>query len=124
MNSKLKNSERLQIKQQKADSGLMSERYPNVASVIVAMNYYNGSSGQVIMQRTVNFFPNSNAYFKMECMKRDCIDGGFNLESVISKMMKDCLKSGKGELVCAGKDSPGHARIDYKISIKYNKTSR
>lgn len=102
----------------------MSERYPNVASVIVAMNYYNGSSGQVIMQRTVNFFPNSNAYFKMECMKRDCIDGGFNLESVIAEMMKDRLKSGKGELVCAGKDFPGHARIGYKISIKYNKTSR
>ncbi|MBA3071254.1 MAG: hypothetical protein FP829_03685 [Nitrospirae bacterium] len=124
MNSKLKNSERLQIKQQKADSGLMSERYPNVASVIVAMNYYNGSSGQVIMQRTVNFFPNSNAYFKMECMKRDCIDGGFNLESVITKIIKDRLKSGKGELVCAGKDSSGHARIDYKISIKYKDTSR
>lgn len=124
MNSKLKNSERLQIKQQKADSGLMSERYPNVASVIVAMNYYNGSSDQVIMQRTVNFFPNSNTYFKMECMKRDCIDGGFNLESVIAKMVKGCLKSGKGELACAGKDSSGHARIEYKISIKYNKTSR
>lgn len=124
MNSKLKNSERLQIKQQKADSGLMSERYPNVASVIVAMNYYSGSSGQVIMQRTVNFFPNSNTYFKMECMKRDCVDGGFNLESVIAKMVKGRLKSAKGELACAGKDSSGHARIEYKISIKYNKTSR
>ena len=124
MNSKLKNSERLQIKQQKADSGLMSERYPNVASVIVAMNYHSGNSEQVIMQRTVNFFPNSNTYFKMECMKRDCIDGGFNLESVIAKMVKGRLKSAKGELACAGKDFPGHARIGYKISIKYNKTSR
>lgn len=123
MNSKLKNSERLQIKQQKADSGLMSERYPNVASVIVAMNYYHGNTAQAIMQRTVNFFPNSNTYFKMECMKRDCIDGGFNLESVIAEMMKGRLKSGKGELVCAGKDSSGHARIDYKISIKYKDAS-
>ena len=110
MNSKLKNSERLQIKQQKADSGLMSERYPNVASVIVAMNYYSGSSEQVIMQRTVNFFPNSNTYFKMECMKRDCIDGGFNLESVIAKMVKAALNQLKGNSSAPEKisqDTPG-----------------
>jgi hypothetical protein len=60
----------------------------------------------------------------MECMKHDCIDGGFNLEAVIAKMIKARLKSGKGELGCAGKDSSCHARIDYMISIKYKDTSR
>ncbi|NCO84310.1 MAG: hypothetical protein COZ31_08270 [Nitrospirae bacterium CG_4_10_14_3_um_filter_44_29] len=124
MSSKLKNAERLERKQQKADAGIMSERHPDVASVIIFMNYYHGSSAQVIMQRTVNFFPGSATYFNMECMKRDCIDGGFNLEPVIAKMVKGRLKSAKGELACAGKDSPGHARIGYKISIKYNNTSR
>jgi len=101
----------------------MSECYPNVASIIIAMNYYQGSNTQIMMQRTVNFCASSATYFKMECMNRECVDGGFNLEPVIAKMIKNRLKSGKGELVCSGKESSGHAKIDYKISIKYNKAS-
>jgi len=123
INSKLKNSERADRKQQKASSVPITARYPNVASVTIDMNYYAGNSAQAIMQRTVNFFPNSNAYFRMECMNHDCIDGGFNLEPAVAKMVKARLKSDKGEMVCSGKDFRGHARINYKISIKYNKTS-
>jgi len=37
-------------------------------------------------------------------------------------MIKDRVKSGKEALACKGNDSSVHARIDYKISIKYNKT--
>lgn len=124
MNSKLKNAERLQRRQQKADAGLMSARYPDVASVIIFMNYYQRSTGPAIMQRTVNFLPGSAAYFHMECMRPDCVDGGFNLESVITTMVKGHLKSGNGELICPGHDSSGYARIDYRIAIKYNNTSR
>ncbi|MCL4458125.1 MAG: hypothetical protein M1147_00110 [Nitrospirae bacterium] len=124
MVSKQKNVARLERKQHKADAGLMSTRYPNVASVIIFMNYYQKSTGRTIMQRTVNFLPGSSAYFHMECMGYDCVDGGFNLEPVINTMMKGRLKSGKGELLCAGNDSSSHTRIDYKIDIQYNKTSR
>jgi hypothetical protein len=123
MVSKQKNIARLERKQHKADAGLMSAHYPNVASVIISMNYYQKSTGRTIMQRTVNFSPGSLAYFHMECMGYDCVDGGFNLEPVVKKMMKGRLKSGKGELLCSGNDSSSHTRIDYKIDIKYNKTS-
>lgn len=124
MISKQRNVARLEKKQQKADAGLMSSRYPGVAAIVISMDYYNRGSGPSFMQRTVNFFPGSAAYFHLECMKHDCIDGGFNLEPTITTMVKGHAKSGKGELTCAGNDSSGHTRIDYKIDIQYNKTSR
>jgi len=102
----------------------MSQCHPGVESIIVVMNYYHGGSEQAIMQRTVNFCSGSATYFKMECMNHDCVDGGFNLEPVIVSMIKDRLKSGKGELSCKGKDAVAHARIDYKISVKYKRASR
>lgn len=119
MSNKLKNAERLERKQQKADAGLMSARYPDATSVIIYMNYYQRSTGQSIMQRTVNFSPSSAAYFHMGCIRHDCINGGFNLEPVITTMMRGRLESSKGELVCPGNDSSCHARIDYKITIQY-----
>ena len=120
MNRKEKAAERIERKQQKFDAGLLSARYPEVSSVVISMNYYQRNAGPAFMQRTVNFSPGSSAYFLMECMRHDCIDGGFNLDSVIKAMTDSRLESGNGELTCTGKPS-GHTRIDYNISINYNK---
>ncbi|MBI5050756.1 MAG: hypothetical protein HZC11_07800 [Nitrospirae bacterium] len=57
-------------------------------------------------------------------MKNDCTNGGFNLEPVITTMVKGRLESGDGKLVCPGNNASGHARVDYKIAIQYNDTAR
>jgi len=119
MGRREKEEERKERKQSKVDAALLSESYPDVSSVVVSMNYYQRNKGQVFMQRTVNFFPGSAAYFLMECMRHDCIDGGYDLETVIATMMRDHLESGNGEIVCPGDKSSGHARIDYTIAIQY-----
>lgn len=124
MDSKLKKAERLERKQQKTDAGLISERYPEISTIVIFMNYYQKNNGPSIMQHTVNFFPGSAAYFHMECIRKDCVDGGFNLEPVISSMMRSRKESAKGELTCEGNDMASHhARIDYNIVIKYNNNS-
>lgn len=118
MNSKQRYMDRMEKKQQKIGAGLMSARYPDVTSIVILMDYYNKSTGKVVMKRTVNFFPSSAAYFHMGCMNQDCLDGGYNLEHVIYSMVKGHLESGKGDLVCSGNNS--HACIDYKVTIQYN----
>jgi hypothetical protein len=120
MISKQRNVEWTERKQQKIDAGLISARYPSIASIVITMDYYQKGSGPVIMKRTVNFTPGSPAYFLMECMKNDCINGGFDLDPVIAKMVKGRLESGDGELTCPGNNSSGHARICYSIAIQYN----
>ena len=120
MTSKQKHAEQQERRQQKLDAGLMSARYPNVASIIIEMDYYKRGYSPLFMKRTVNFFPGSAAYFLMDCMGDSCTDGGFDFESIIYTMIRGHLKSGKGELSCSGNNSPGHRRIDYKIAIQYN----
>lgn len=120
MISKQKNAERGERRQHKLDAGPLSARHPEVSSIVIAMNYYQKETPHAIMQRTVNFFPSSAAYFLMECMRPDCVDGGFDLEPVITAMLKGRQKSGKGELVCPGNSGAGHTRIDYTISITYS----
>ncbi len=121
MGRKEKDAERLERKQQKLEASPISAKYPDVSSVVISMNYYQRNSTLVFMQRTVNFFPGSPAYFLMECVKHDCMGGGFDLDPVVTGMMKDHLESGKGELVCPGNNASGHARVDYTISIQYTK---
>lgn len=115
-----RNEERLERRQQKLDAGPLSARYPDVASIVIAMDYFKKGSGPAFMQRTVNFFPGSAAYFLMECMGERCVSGGFDFEPIIHTMVKGRVESAKGELLCPGNDASGHRRVDYAIAIQYN----
>lgn len=120
MVTKQKQAERIERKQQKIDAGVVSARYPDVASIVISMDYYKRGPGPAFLKRTVNFSPGSFAYFLMECMEDSCIDGGFDLDPVILNMVRGHLTSAKGALVCSGNDSSKHRRIDYQIAIQYS----
>lgn len=108
-------------------TGLLSDRFPNVSTIVIQMTYYQKGANPVLMLRTVNIVPANFAYFNMECVIKDCTGGGFDLSPVIAGMIKTRKKAGKGKLVCRGKiDSKAsdHSNIDYDITILYNKNSR
>jgi len=113
-----------QSKQRKLEAGLISERFPGVSDIVVRMTYYHRGANPVLMVRTVNFWPSQHAYFNMDCMIKGCLDGGFDLTSVIKRMVKNHKKAEKGKLICNGKSdtlAPDHASIAYEITIRYGK---
>jgi hypothetical protein len=118
--------ERMELnKQLKITSGLVSERFPEVSGMVIQMTYYHKAVNPVLMVRTVNVIPTGYAYFNMDCMIRDCVDGGFDLTSVIADMVKRHKKLEKGKLVCNGNGrdhalASDHASIAYEIKIRYN----
>ncbi|MEN8264596.1 MAG: hypothetical protein ABFR82_14165, partial [Nitrospirota bacterium] len=65
-------------KQARLEAGILSDRYPKVSGLVINMTYYHNAENPVLMQRTVNVFPSSHAYFKMECMTKGCNEGGFD----------------------------------------------
>lgn len=114
-------------KKNRLASGLVSARFPEVANMVIYMTYYQNGANPVLMLRTVNILPKEYAYFKMECMIKGCLNGGFDLTKPVSEMVKNRKKSGKGKLVCKGKCDGvtiDHASIDYEITIEYNKPSK
>lgn len=116
-----------QKKEDKIAAGLVSEHYPQVSGMVIHMTYYQKASNPVLMLRTVNFFPTSYAYFHMACMIKGCVDGGFDLTSIVDNLIRNHKRSAKGKMVCSGEGdslSPDHAHISYEIRIHYkNKKS-
>ena len=108
-------------------AGLVSERYPEVSSIVLNMTYFQRTSDPVLMKRTVTFVCNNYASFHMDCMQEECTNGGFNLAPVVSELVKRRKKTVKGKLVCSGKNKvlgPGHASIAYEVNIQYKKRAR
>ncbi len=116
-------AERAKIKKQMNEAaGLVSDRFPSVAAMVIMMTYYQRSVKSPLMIRTVNIFPTSYANFNMSCMTKDCNDGGFELSAIVEKMVTTHTKVSKGSLLCCGNAdtlSNDHARIEYKAVIKY-----
>jgi len=124
MTNSEKNAARREKTQQKLESGLISEHFPKVSSIVIDVTNSYGKINPITVSRILNFWPNSYAYFNIECLSKGCRDGGYDLDQVITMMIRTRKKSEEGELVCDGNNiSFDHSNIHYKINIRYNKIS-
>ncbi|MDP2278722.1 MAG: hypothetical protein Q8K51_10915 [Nitrospirota bacterium] len=113
-------------KQVNIAAGLVSDRFPSVSGIVIHMTYYRKAAIPLLMVRTVNIFPTSYAYFKMDCMIKGCDGGGFDLTSVVTNMVKAHKKMKNGSLDCSGTADAiesDHARIEYETVIQYKRVS-
>jgi hypothetical protein len=105
-------------------AGLVSDRFPGVANIELRMTYYQKTADPVLMKRTVTFGPTNYAFFRMDCMRDECSNGGFDLAPVIASLVKERKPAVKGNINCHGKTENlghGHASIAYEINIAYSK---
>ena len=114
-----KNAARNERLQQRVDAGLVASNFPGVASIVISMIYNQVGLNKALL-RTVNFFPDSSAFFKVDCVNRECVNGGFDLTQVITGMVNKHKETAKGKLSCEG-NGPivGHSSIAYNIQIIY-----
>ena len=114
-----KNAARLARHQRKLDAGFVAAQFPEVADIVIRMKY---SQKGILksLPRIINFFPDSYALFRVDCLSKECVDGGFDLTQVITEMIRNRSKATKGDLGCEGNaPSAGHSTIAYEVAITY-----
>jgi len=109
----------MERRQRKLDAGCVDAKFPQVTGIVISM-IYNQKDIFKSLPRVVNFFPGSSALFRIDCLNKECVDGGFDLTQVITGMIKNRRESSKGNLSCES-DSPSadHSTIAYEVAIKY-----
>jgi hypothetical protein len=114
-----KSAARTERLQQRVDAGFVSAHFPDVDSIVINM-MYSQRGIQKSLPRIVNFFPGSYALFRIDCLNKDCVGGGFDLTKVITAMIGNRKETAKGELSCEGNGSSSdHSAIVYDVTIKY-----
>jgi hypothetical protein len=104
--------------QQRHEAGSVATNFPEVANISMNMTY--NQSGSTSIRRTFNITPTNDAFFVVNCLRKDCVDGGFDLTQVITAMIGSRRVKGKGSLSCKGTDSStGHSGIVYEVAIQY-----
>ena len=119
MNYSMKRTARLERQQRKLDAGFVEAQFPEVAGIVISM-IYTQSGIQKSIPRVVNFFPGSCALFRIDCLNKECVDGGFDLSQVITRMIRNHKEAAKGDLICEGNStSANHSTIVYDVAIQY-----
>jgi hypothetical protein len=107
-----------EMMRQRHEAGSVGTRFPEVSNIIMNMTYSQKGARSIL--RTFYFSPDSDAFFVVNCLRRDCIDGGFDLTEVITGMIKNRREDTKGSLSCKGADSyASHSDIVYEVAIQY-----
>ena len=118
MNNREKQAVRLERKQRKIDAGFMASLFPEVESISISMAYSQKGIMQ-LLPRTVNFFPTSYALFRVNCLSKECIEGGFDFTRIINSMIGNHKITSSGELGCEGGPAVDHSAIVYEVAIQY-----
>jgi len=119
-----KNAARTERLHQRVETGFVSTHFPGVKNIAINMTYNQVGLNKALL-RTVNFFPDSYAFFRVDCINRECADGGFDLTQVINTMVLKRKEAAKGQLNCQGTGPiAGHSAITYEVAIQYEKAAR
>ena len=107
-----------EMMQQRRDAGSIATHFPEVSSIDMNMTYNQKGTRSIL--RTFHFTPSSYAFFIVNCLRKDCVDGGFDLTKVITAMIKNRRVEVKGALSCKVTDSSAsHSDIVYEVAIQY-----
>jgi hypothetical protein len=114
-----KNAARIERQQRKLDADTVETLFPEVAGIVISMTY---SQHGILKSftRVINFFPGSHALFRINCLNKECVDGGYDLSAVVTGMIRSRSKTAKGNLSCEGNCSPGkNSIVVYEIAVQY-----
>ena len=123
-----KASEKLkQTMRMNAHTGIrIEELYPNVEKIeIHHVRDHTSFCGSSHNEGIWTITPQSEVFFLIECLNRECTSAGFNLRSVISSAIHSRLTDFSGEMRCEGQEAPDHpeqscdGHLKYTIKISY-----
>lgn len=110
--------------EQRKSAGLLADMFPTVSSIVVDLAYAKKSESPALMKRTVYYYPETYAFFHIDCMTKHCENGGYDLTQIVSDLIEKNGGSGEGEMSCSGKVpnvEANHPEISYTIRVKYKK---
>ena len=105
----------------------VGEFYPQIEKIVIRyIREYHSFAGDVSSEeRTWTITPQSELFFVLKCLNRECTSIGFNLQSVISSAIRNHKTEISGEMNCDGQEAPDHPEqscdgsLKYTIKIKY-----
>jgi hypothetical protein len=105
----------------------LRERFPQVERLVVDMAFTDVRQTGRYSAQMRSFSPSAKAFFAIACPRTLCLDGGFDLDSIVLDLLGSGQTASTGILECRGwvdPTRPEHARcllrMHYRIQVVYD----
>ncbi|MEJ2199692.1 MAG: hypothetical protein P8X63_01560 [Desulfuromonadaceae bacterium] len=102
----------------------LSELYPNVSRLILFVAFEKADSDAEPNYQQIIFTPDSEAAFRLDCSRDECVDGGFDYAPFIDQLVQSGKDRDHGKMVCQGRlccgegETPCSLQSEYRIFIQ------
>lgn len=98
----------------------VADFYPQVEKIVIHhVREHHSFAGEFHKEGTWTITPQSELFFVLECLNRECTTIGFNLQSVIGSAIHARKTEITGEMKCGGQEAPDHPEQSCDGSLKY-----
>jgi hypothetical protein len=109
-----------------AEAPSIRERFPQVEQLILEFTFTDLEGIGSYSPQMHSLAAAAKAYFAIPCPRTLCLDGGFDLESLVRAMLKGKQDVSIGTLICEGWLDPARKansrcglRLDYQFKARY-----
>jgi len=109
-----------------AEAHSLRERFPQVEQIIVDMAFTDVKGMGRYSAQMRSLSASAKAFFAIACPRTLCLDGGFDLDSIVLDLLGSGDSASLGTLQCRGwldPTRPEHARcllqMHYRIQVRY-----
>jgi len=100
--------------------------HPNVEELLFDLTFVDPVNLGTYSPRRYSFYPSAKAFFGIACPRTLCLQGGFHLEEIVTRLLGSGKKRASGQLDCAGhlepvdsEPRPCGLHMIYRIEVRY-----
>jgi hypothetical protein len=109
-----------------AEALSLRERFPGVEQLVIEMSFSDARAIGTYSPITHSFSPSAKAFLVVPCPRTLCLDGGFEIEPIVIRVLQAGKRSAVGTLRCGGRLEQGalgssacDLRMNYRIELHY-----
>lgn len=80
----------------------ISELYPDVGRIVLFVAFEEADSESEPNYQQIIFTADTEAMFKLDCSRAECVRGGFDFAPIVDEMMRNKDSRVHGKLACEG----------------------
>jgi hypothetical protein len=97
----------------------ISELYPDVTRVVLFVAFQQAAAGADANYQQIIFTPDSEAVFRLDCSRDDCVDGGFDYGPHVAELIASGESRSHGRIACEGWLGNGENRRHCSLQSEY-----
>jgi hypothetical protein len=109
-----------------SNARILGEEYPDVEEIVIELTFFDPDEMDPPDSQRKILIPSQRSYFEITCPFRECINGGFNLTSVVSTLISDRRREELGTSYCQGWQDQERVnkhrcllKLQYCIAVRY-----